>query len=50
MALKSKPGRVSLDAIMKELLKDKDLSPETKDDLRRWLRRAKAEDKERKKK
>ena len=45
MAPKPKPGRVTLDMIMKELMKDPDLSPETKEDLRQWLRKAKAENK-----
>lgn len=39
----TKLGRVSLDAVIKELMKDSSLSPETKDDLRRWLRKAKRE-------
>lgn len=43
MALPNKPGRVSLDYIMKEILNDPDLSPETKEDMRHWLLKAKRE-------
>ncbi len=42
-AKKLKPGRVSLDDILKEILNDPDLSPETKEDMRHWLREAKRE-------
>lgn len=40
---KNKPGRVSLDTILKEIMNDPDLSPETKEDMRHWLRKVKRE-------
>lgn len=43
VASSNKPGRVSLDDILKEILNDPDLSPETKEDMRHWLRKAKKE-------
>ena len=44
MASKARPAvRVSLDTIIKEIMNDPDLSPETKEDMRHWLRKAKRE-------
>lgn len=43
MASTNKSGRVSLDAILKEIMNDPDLSPETKEDMQHWLRKAKKE-------